>query len=801
MILNYLKVALRNMRKQRFFTLINLLGMSAGITTAILITLFVVNELSYDRFHPEYQRTYQMGLRGKIGGQDIVTATTAPPMAEALVREIPEVEASVRIRTLGDVTFRYGEKAITQSEVMYADSNFFSFFKGYKLIKGEVESCLVEPNTLVLTEKTAQKYFGSEEPLGKIIVVGDLKRAYRITGIVAEPPVNSHFHFNALLSSATSDEMKNLIWLNNFLYTYIRIRPEVPVDEVESKLITLVEKYIGPEMEKFMGMNLTQLKASGGSVGYYTVPLASIHLNSPSRDNIEIPGNINQIYLYMVIGVFTLLIACINFMNLATARSAGRAKEVGLRKTLGSGRSQMILQFLGESVLYSFIAVLLALVFAYTLLPAFSSLTGKALDFTHVYEPDFLLGLVALVLVVGIIAGSYPAFYLTSFKPVEVLKGKVRAGLRSKGIRSTLVVLQFGISIFLIIFTLVVFRQINYMQEQNLGLDKSNTLIINNTHRLEQNIEGYREAMSSDKGVEITSFTNNSFPGVNNTTVFRQEGDEQDHIMGLYYADYNHLDLMKMTLVEGRNFSKDRPSDSLALILNESAIREFGIKNPLGAKIMHFENGEMVVHEIIGVVKNFNFESYRTNVRPIAIGLTTTSHSLMIRYDGNISEIISVAERNWKQLASGEPFTYTFLDSEFDKLFKEEKRMGETFTILSGLTIFIAALGLFALAAFTAEQRTKEIGIRKAMGASTAGLTYLLSKEFTMLVLIAFVPAAIAGWYFSNQWLTGFAYRSDLSWWIFILSGVFALVVAWLTVSWQSIKTARANPVNSLRYE
>lgn len=796
---NYFKVALRNILKHKFFSAINILGMTIGITACLMIVLYVNDELSYDKFHKNADRIYQVGLHGKIAGQDIHTATTCPPLFEAMVNEIPEVESSIRLSPYyGKPAIKYEDKAFTEERVIFVDSNFFQFFT-YKLLEGDPQTALLEPNTIVFSESLAKKYFGNESALGKIVTVGNDNTSYKVTGVAEDSPSNSHFQFNVLLSSASSEQMKRTVWLNNNLFTYFLLRENASVQSVNQKYAGLVEKYVGPEIERFMGISLKQMQGQGGEYGYYSTKITDIHLHSTSANDMEPGGNIMYIYFFTGIGIFIIVIACINFMNLSTARSAGRAKEVGLRKTLGSLRSQMIGQFLAESMMYSFAAVVLSLALCYFLLPQFNLLAGKQLDMHVLLSPLFIGGAFALVIFVGFVAGSYPAFYLTSFNAVEVLKGKVRSGMKSKGVRSFLVVCQFALSIFLIIFTLVVYEQIGYMQEKNLGLDKENILVLQNTGRLGTNKDAFKNALVQQNGVVKVSYTNNTFPGVNNTTVFKATGSEQDHIMGVYYADYDHLDVMKIELKEGRFFSKDFPSDSTAIILNEAAAREFGFKDAVGQELYYAPSEEYL--RVVGVIKDFNFESFKDEVRPLSIRLTENSNSLLVRYTGSPQALISNLEDLWKANASNEPLEFTFLDQEFDQLFRAEQRMGTLFSIFSCLAIFIASLGLFALAAFTSEQRTKEIGIRKAMGASVFGLTLLLSKEFTRLVIIAFVPAAIVGWWVSNQWLGGFAYRIDVSPWIIVMSGLGAIVIAWITVSYQSIKAAAINPVQSLRYE
>lgn len=798
---NYYKVAVRNILKYKLFSAINILGMTIGITSCLMIILYVTHELSYDKFHADADRIYQVGLNGKIGGQDIRVSNTCPPMAEALVADVPEVDAATRIVQMYQPVVRNGEKIFTEEKVFFADSNFFEFFS-YKLKKGEIKTALKEPNTVVLTEIMAKKYFGEENPMGGLLVMGSENKTFKVTGIAETPPTNSHFSYNILVSAVSNDNLKAGIWLNNFMFTYFKTKPNTSIDQVESKFIPLVEKYIGTEIEKFMGTSLKQMQEAGGAYGYYATNIKDIHLHSTSQGDIEPGGNIMYVYFFSGIGLFILIIACINFMNLSTARSAGRAKEVGLRKALGSLRGQMIGQFIAESILYSLLAVILALIACYYLLPSFNLLSGKELGMEIFRTPLFIVGIIGLVLFVGVVAGSYPAFYLTSFSAVEVLKGKVRAGAKSKGIRSFLVVFQFGLSIFLIIFTVVVFQQIQFMQKKNLGIDKNNVLILGNTNRLGNNKEAFRNGLAQLTGISKISYTNNTFPGVNNTTVFKTGGSEQDHIMGVYYADYDHQDVLKFELKDGRYFSNEYATDSLAILLNEAAAREFGFTNPIGEEVLYNDNGSTFKkYKVVGVIKDFNFESFKDQVRPLSILLTQNSSNLLVRYEGDPAEVIKNVEKLWRQNASSEPFEYTFLDESFDRLFRAEQRMGKLFSVFSSLAIFIACLGLFALAAFTTEQRTKEIGVRKSMGASVFNLSILLSKEFTKLVVIAFIPAAILAWYVSDTWLNSFAYRIDINPLVFVLSGIAAIVIAWLTVSYQSIKAATANPVNSLRYE
>ncbi|MDJ1484648.1 ABC transporter permease [Cytophagaceae bacterium YF14B1] len=805
MLKNYFTIAIRTIRKRKFFASINILGMTAGIAACLLIALYVIDEFSYDRFHVNADRIYQVGRHNNFGDQDVRSASTCPPLADALISEIPEVESVLRLRSGGKPVIRYNEKVVTEDNVFFTESNFFDFFS-FQLISGNTKTALKEPNTVVLTEKTARKLFGDENPLEKLITIDDgaEKIAYKITGVAADCPGNSHFRFNILLSAGQEDNyFKYNAWLNSGVFTYFLLRENSTASVVEKKLEQLVSKYVAPELKNFLGNSLDQFRKTGGVYSFYTTKITDIHLRSTSMDDIEPGGSMMYMAVFGGIGIFILAIACINFMNMSTAQSASRAKEVGLRKTLGSLRSQMIGQFLAESMLYSLVAVALAVVLCLLLLPAFNLLSGKELAMNNLLNVQFMLEIGLMLLIVGVLAGSYPAFYLTSFKPVEVLKGKVTAGFKSKGIRSTLVVFQFAISIFLIIVTAVVYTQINFMQAQQMGMDKKNVLLIEEAQKLGNNAKAFRNAVSQQTGVLKTSFTAVKFPGTYTSLVMRNAHSDGDHIVSSYWADFDSQDLLKFEMKEGRYFSKDFLSDSSAVVVNEAAAREFGFVKLEGQEILSSPNAYVFVrHHVIGIMKDFNFDSYHHKVRPLAIFLDRTpSPILMVRYEGNARKLINNTSKIWKQYASSEPFVYSFMDENFNKIYHLEEKIGQVLGVFSGLAIFIACLGLFALSTFTAEQRTKEIGIRKVLGASVSSLSMMLMKEFIVLVFIAFVPAATIGCWVSSQWLNGFAYRVEINLFIFVGAGVSAIAIAWLTVGFQSIKAARANPVDSLRHE
>ncbi|MEM9833904.1 MAG: ABC transporter permease [Bacteroidota bacterium] len=802
---NYLKITLRNLANQKLYTFLNVVGLSIGIASCLLILLYIHHELSYDTFHEKADRIYRVGLNGKIADQEIFTTNTTPPLAFTAVEEFPEVKSAVRLYThWGSPVVRYGETVISEEDVYLADSTFFDVFS-FPLLAGDPKTALVEPNSIVIPEDEAQKYFGDEPPLGKTLLLDNDKTPNTVTGVLAKLPDNSHFHFSMLRSMSVLDYSRSEGWFNNSFQTYLLLHEEASAEALEAKLPGLITKYIGPEVQQFLGVSLEDFFEQGNKYGYFLQPMLDIHLYSDLEDELEPNGDITYIYILAAIGFFIILLACINFMNLATARSSNRAKEVGVRKTLGSLRTHLVRQFLSESVLLSLIATVLALVAARLLLLPFNSLAGKEISSALFTSPWFLLSLLGLMLLVGVLAGSYPALYLSSFRPAEVLKGKLKAGMKSSGIRNGLVVFQFFISITLIICTLLVYQQLEYTRTKNLGFEKENVVIVDGLWRLDAGKqEVLRQDLTSQSSVVNASISNNVPPGVNNTTIFRKKADEQDILVSTYHIDYYHLPTMQIEILAGRNFSRDFPTDTAALLLNEAAVREFGFDDPLNEEIQYFggEYGQSEIYKVVGVFKDFNFETLRNNIRPLALMLTTQGSQISVRTaQGDVAASLTTVEELWKKYAADQPFQYSFLDEDFDALFRAEQRLGQVFSVFTGLAILVACLGLLGLAAFMAEQRTKEIGIRKVLGASVTSVVVLLSKDFTKLVLISFGLAIPLAYFVMHSWLKGFAFRISIGPGTFVLAGVSALVIAWLTVSWQSVKAASANPVKSLRSE
>jgi putative ABC transport system permease protein len=804
MIKNYIKVAFRNLIKQKFYSVINILGLAVGITCSLLIGLYIYDELSYDTFHDKSDRIFRVGLNASMAGSEFSAVISSAPFLQGSMNEFPEIENGVRLYKLINEVTRYEDKVFNEKKVFFADSTFFQVFD-FNLLKGSKEKALKEPNSVVISQSTAIKYFGSNDPIGKVLTIGDYNSNYTVSGVIQDCPTNSHFHYDILLSMSTLKDAQNQMWVNNNYYTYLLLNDKNAAPALESKLRSLVEKYVGPQVEQFMGMNLKAFEESGNKFGYFLQPMEDIHLYSKQEAEIEPNGSMEYVYILFAVGIFIILLACINFMNLATARSANRAKEVGVRKTLGSMKSNLIGQFLTESIMYCFLAALFSILLIDAILPYFNSLAGKSLTSSLVFSPVVLLVLLLFVIIVGVFAGSYPAFYLTSFNPIEVLKGKVKSGLKSSGLRSSLVVFQFTISIILIICTILVYNQLSYIKGKNLGYEKENTIVISNAGRLEGNFEAFKNSLSALP--EVISYTSASHMpsseyGYNNT-VFKVPGSQQDHLISYLYVDYDYFKTLNIDFKEGRSFSRDFPSDSLAVILNEAAVKYLGFSEGLGNEIgFAGRSDKFEPLKIIGVTNDFHYESLTKAIKPLAFVLIPKSYLIAIKLTpGNLRERVQLIESKWKELAPGEPFEYTFLDEKFQALYNAEQRLSQVFTLFTILAIFIACLGLLGLAAYTAEQKTKEIGVRKVMGASSFDVVFMLSKEFTRLVIISFVIAIPVAYYAMDQWLQNFAYKVEIGVGAFIIAGISTIVVAWLTVSFQSAKAARVNPVKSLRTE
>ena len=810
MIKNYLKVGLRNLWKNKTFSAINIVGLSAGLAVFLLIVLYVKDELSYDKHNAQSENIYRIDADIFFNGTQFTSSVAPPPLAPTLKKDYPGIVQYVRLRGLGDILVKKDDQNIQNHNAVFADSTFFQVFS-IPMIAGNPLTALNEPNSIVIDETTAKKYFNSTDVVGKTLYVDNSVNC-KITGVIKDIPPQSHFHFSFIRPMHDRYHSDQDDWLSNNNASYVLVRPGVTQASLQNHVNATINNYLAKQLEQRLHTTVNDVNKGGNHYLYPVMPLTDIHLHSNKSYEFEANGNVASVYIFSVIAIFILLIACVNFMNLSTARSANRAKEVGIRKVAGSLRSNLITQFLTESVLMSFFSLLLALGVAALLLPLFNQLAGKQMSVFTLFSTWLLPVLIALIIVVGCIAGSYPAFYLSSFQPVQVLKGSIAKGFKGSWLRSGLVVFQFFISITLIIGTIVIYNQLNYIRSREIGYNRDQVLVIHNTSVLDNQKKAFRQEMLKISGVQNAAIAG-SLPtetGHNQRGWFKDPtlDAKQVTVVTDFVVDQNYIPTLGMRMAIGRNFSPDFPTDSSAVIINETAAKLLGFKNPLSERIYRptgYSGSEGLTSKsfhIIGVVKDFNFSSMHDKVGPLVIQLDEEYGKIAMRIDTkNIPLLISQVENKWKSMAPGQPFSYTFLDADFNKIYNADQRTGTLFVTFAVFAILIACLGLFGLVTYAAEQRIKEIGIRKVLGASVSEIVNMISKDFVKLVLIGFVIAFPIAWWMMNKWLQSFAYRVNISWSVFAIAGITATLIAFITVSFQAIKAAIANPVKSLRTE
>ena len=832
---NYLKIAFRSLRKYKGTSFINVSGLAIGMACCLVVLVFVRDELSYDRYHEHEDRLYRLAVHAFMlsSGEDFPSATSPILWGPALQRDYPEVAAYTRFVGLASPnnpwTLSYRDQEFTEENILYADPSAFDLFS-WPLLQGDPEAALAEPQSIVLTEKMAAKYFGRDDPLGKTLRLDPRLRDndgaltgetfdYTVTGVLKNIPRRSHFTFDFLLPSSglnaiyggdinTGAEMNNWFWRGRIAHTYLLLQEDADPRAFETKFDAFLDRYIGEDTR---------------SRGYYYEPylqrIDQIYLDGNLGGQLQDVGDVTNVTMFSIIAAFILLIACINFMNLSTARSIGRAKEVGMRKVVGAYRKQLVTQFLGESVLISLISFVLALGLAWLMLPLFYGYLNKEFALDYSQELIFLLSLLGVGLFVGIFAGSYPAFVLSRFKPAAVLKGVFGGRARGSAFRKGLVVFQFAISAILIIATLTVFKQLNFMRSYELGFDRERVLVTPPTvaRSLMPQYEAFREELLSNPQIADVAAAS-GVPGQGGGgDIYVAKGSPAEDGFGLgeVFVDYNYVEMFGLNLIAGRDFSREIGTDAgvredgrfveLAAIVNEEAVRQFGWESPeaaLGQQIIRDPNAVDWTANVIGVMEDFHFQSLRQPIGPVALLLYPRYSYVSVKFEpGNIPEAVAFVEEQAAVFAPEAAFAYSFLDEAFAEQYEAEERLGEVFSYVAFLAIFIACLGLFGLAAFTAERRTKEIGVRKVLGASLADIVVLLSKGFALLVLIAFVVAAPLAYFAVDSWLEDFAYRIDVGVDIFVLAGLLAFAIAILTISYQAIKAALADPVESLRHE
>jgi putative ABC transport system permease protein len=799
MIKNYLKSALRNIKRHKGYAFINIAGLAIGMACCILILMYITTELSYDRYHVNADRIFRLGLDANMGGMNVATPISNVPSAPTLIQAYPEVIDAARIRTVSKRAVQYEDKVFFENGILYADNSIFQVFS-FPLTKGDPDTALNPAYTVVLTEETAQRYFGNDNPMGKVLKYNN-QYDFTVTGVMKNVPKNSHFTFDMLCSYETLYDLNREAmeeWFNFRDYTYLLLSKGFDFKELENKFPALIDKFMGD-----------MIKALGGEINFFLQPLTNIHLHSNLENEIRPNSSITYIYIFTAIGLFILCIACINFMNLATARSATRAKEVGMRKVVGAKRKELIRQFLGESLIYSIFSLVIALLFVRFSLPFVESLSGREMSLNLAEMPWLAPSFIGLVILVGLVAGSYPALFLSSFRPAQVLKGNWKAGSVHARLRSLLVVTQFIISISLIIGTGIILNQLSFMKNKSLGFEKKNTLVVEIKDRnMQESLDSIKAEIQKIPGVLSVS-SSSLVPGQEpSVQPFIPEGytEKQAQLMEAFSVGHDFFPTLGMEIVKGRNFSPEYGTDSSSgAIINETAAKRYNWEDPIGKTIQapSDEVGKWQTYTVVGVVRDFHRTSLHSIIAPQIIGNDPSNFdTLAIKiHPENAKGTISLLREKWKELDPIRPFEFLYLDAMIDRLYGAEDRLSDIFSAFSVFAIFIACLGLFGMASFAAEQRTKEIGIRKVLGASVPGVIVLLSKDFLKLIVVANIIAWPLAYFGMNKWMENFAYKSGIGLWVFFYTGILAVGIALATVSYQSIKAALLNPVEAIKYE
>jgi putative ABC transport system permease protein len=806
MIKNYFKIAFRNLMKYKFISFINLFGLTVGLACCLLITSYILNELSFDRYNKNAKNIYRIErtfLNAETGAHSLELGAVAPPFAPLLENDFKNIKQATRLLPVSSIPVKYGENIFNEKGLFFAEQNVFNVFD-FKVTEGNPANALAEPFSVMLDQKTAKKYFGNSDPLNKVIRLGN-QYDCKVTGLFKDLPENSHWHpemllsFNTLKDSAVyGAENLRTNWGNNAFYTYLLVPDHFNVKNFEAQLPAFQNRHI-PADGKF--------KASDYSV-LTLRKLTDIHLYAHTDEEIEINGDIKRVYIFAAIALFILLIACINYMNLSSARSVLRAKEIGVRKTAGAGKGELITQFLSESVFIAWLAAALAFALTVVALPGLNQLSGQNLSVNNLLHWNVLIVILLVPFVVGILSGIYPALYLSSFEPVKVLKGIIKKGGGNISFRKVLVVFQFSISIVLIIATVIVFQQLNYIQSKSLGFDKDHVVTIRYNSGLDHSYQSFKDELLSNSNIKEVALSSRIPSG----RLLDSQGSQLNRGDSLapskadikyVVADEDFIPTYGIKIVAGRNFSKDYGMDTSSFLINATAVKALELKSNEAAIGKQFQYGDRK-GTIVGVFNDFNFESLHQRIIPLVLYERTSGDgygNISIKTSGNVPAALAQIEKTWKKYLPEIPYEYKFLDARYAKLYEAENKESSILIIFSCIAIFIACLGLFGLSAFTITQRVKEIGIRKVLGASTGSIVELISKEFLLLVVIAAVIAFPVAWYLMNHWLHNFAYRINIAWWVFVVAGIIAFLIAFATISFQAVKAAISNPVKSLRSE
>ena len=807
MIKNLLKHSLRALKKQKGYVAINIFGLAIGIACTIIIALFITHELSYDKYHENKDRIYRLTLDGKIGEQEVNASYTAAVIGPTMATDFPEVERFCRLNKWNETILKKEDVAYIIEDFAEVDSTFFEFFS-IPLLKGDSKNVLNEPHTMVLSESTAKKIFGNEDPINKLLRVNTGQDPYRVTGVMADFPEETHFNANILTSFMTNRRANDTEWLNNSFSTYVLLKPHTSPDDVEAKFPGMIEKYVGPRVQELFGVSLSDFISQGNRYNFHLQPLTKIHLQPEIEHEVKPATDPKYLIIFSSVAILIIVIASINFMNLSTAQATKRAKEIGVKKVSGSSKGMLILQFLTDSTLISFIALILAVVIVFVSLPFFNNVFDTRVSFNLFKHFYYIPLLIAFALFVGFIAGAYPAFYLSSFSPNKVLRGKIRDGAKNGKLRRILVSVQFLISIVLIVGTIIMYRQLTYMVNKDVGFDKDRLLVIESAGSIGNQVEAFKQEILKIPGVQHVS-ASTAVPGHNNNNNgYMLEGrDGQTYLMQTAYVDYDFLETYNMQLGDGRFFDREFGADREACVVNQKTIEEFGIEDYTQTRfIVIFNNdGEKKYMPIIGVCNDFHFKSMHNRINPYIMRFKAEDNNwgyLSVKFNSDASaQAINQIEESWKRFASNNPLRYFFMNDDFSRMYKTERQNAKLSVVFAILGIFIAALGLFGLTSFTVEQRTKEVGVRKALGASGYSIFYLISKEIVVLVCVATLVASPLIYWVATNWLHNYYYRIHLGVLEFIIGFIAAISIALLTISYKTLQTLRINPAHTLRYE
>lgn len=801
------KHSLRSFKRQKGYFLINLLGLALGLACSLIITLFVIHEFSFDKFNEKGDNIYRLILNGKIGGQEITVSSTAAVIAPTMQRDFPEVEQFCRINMVGTTNLRYNNQNFEERSYMQADSTFFQMFS-IPLIHGSVKDVLNSPYKMVISKSTALRIFGDEDPIDKSIQVGTDETYYVVSGIMEDVPENCHFEANIITSFMTNPRSASPIWLNNSFDTYLLLNENADPAKLEEKFPDMVKENVGPEVMQFMGISLEEFQNSGNKYNFFLQPLFRIHLDPSVDQGMKPATDPRYLIIFASVALLIIVIASINFMNLSTAQATKRSREVGMKKVSGSSRSMLVSQFLAESIILSLLALVLAVIIVKLALPQFNNLLNANFGFSLFGNWYNIFILIGSTIVVGLLAGSYPAFYLSSISPSVIFRDNNSKRSLNGRLRSVLVVFQFAASIILIIGTTIMYRQISYMLNKDVGYNKEQLLVISRAGALDNRMEAFKERVREIPGV-INISASTAVPNRNNNNNgYMIEGRaDESLLMTTAWVDYDFLETFQMEIKEGRFFNRDFPADRDCCILNESAISEYRITDPFSTNILvpGGNDGSLVVTPIIGVVKNFNHESLQRKIQPYIIRFRTDDfqfgYTSVRLAPGNIAETTSKIEDIWKEFTNTESMPYFFMDEDFNRIYRQEKQSATLTVIFAVFALIVAAMGLFGLTSFMLQQRIKEIGVRKAMGASIAVIFRIITQDILLLVTIAALIASPVIYYIANRWLEGYSYRINIGATEFILGYLVAILVALATISYKTLAAAHVNPAISLRNE